>query len=271
MPSNKLLPEPSRPFDTWNSSSTGHQRAEARGPQGWRESRTAKLQSQFRHGATGGPRMQDSVGRGAAEYDEELDCFVPKEVRARAKNSVADMLRNPGTMLAPEEGVDEGKAAEERLTAKRNKEDEERERQMSDRKLFDGVVIYVNGSTYPTISDHKLKQVLVGHGAKTSLHLGRRQVTHVIIGKPSAVGSGAGGGLAAGKLEKEIRRVGGCAVKFVDVAWVLESIKAGKRLPESRFATLKIAARGQQSVLGAFGKKATATTTGGGKAQGGAA
>lgn len=35
---------------------------------------------------------------------------------------------------------------------------------------------------------------------------------------------------------------------------VLESIKAGKRLPEARFANLKIAARRQQSVLGAFSK-----------------
>jgi hypothetical protein len=35
---------------------------------------------------------------------------------------------------------------------------------------------------------------------------------------------------------------------------VLESIKAGKRLPEARFANLKIAARAQQSVLGAFPK-----------------
>lgn len=35
---------------------------------------------------------------------------------------------------------------------------------------------------------------------------------------------------------------------------VLESIKAGKRLPEARFANLKIAARGQQSVLGSFSK-----------------
>lgn len=35
---------------------------------------------------------------------------------------------------------------------------------------------------------------------------------------------------------------------------VLESIKTGKRLPEARFANLKIAARGQHSVLGAFSK-----------------
>lgn len=35
---------------------------------------------------------------------------------------------------------------------------------------------------------------------------------------------------------------------------VLESIKAGKRLPEARFANLKIAAKGQQSVLSVFSK-----------------
>jgi hypothetical protein len=33
---------------------------------------------------------------------------------------------------------------------------------------------------------------------------------------------------------------------------VLESVKAGKRLPEARFANLKVAASGQRSVLGAF-------------------
>lgn len=33
---------------------------------------------------------------------------------------------------------------------------------------------------------------------------------------------------------------------------VLESIKAGKRLPEGRFANLKVASKGQQSVYGAF-------------------
>ena len=37
-----------------------------------------------------------------------------------------------------------------------------------------------------------------------------------------------------------------------DVPRVLESIKAGRRLPEARFANLKVAPRGQQSVYGAF-------------------
>lgn len=39
------------------------------------------------------------------------------------------------------------------------------------------------------------------------------------------------------------------------VSRVLESIKAGKRLPEARFVNLKIAASRQQSVLGIFGRK----------------
>lgn len=33
---------------------------------------------------------------------------------------------------------------------------------------------------------------------------------------------------------------------------VLESIKSGKRLPEAKFANLKLATKGQQSVYGAF-------------------
>lgn len=70
------------------------------------------------------------------------------------------------------------------------------------------------------ISDHKLKQVLVENGARMSIHLGRRQVTHVILGKPSGPQHvGAGGGLAGSKIEKEIRRVGGCGVKYVGVEW----------------------------------------------------
>ena len=123
------------------------------------------------------------------------------------------------------------------------------------RGMFDGLVIYINGSTYPMVSDHKLKQLLAENGATLSIHLGRRQVTHVILGKPCGThGSGAGGGLAGGKLEKEIRRIGGCGIKYVGVDWALESIKAGKRLPEAQFANLKLAAKGQGSVYSMFKK-----------------
>ncbi|KAL2143099.1 hypothetical protein VTI28DRAFT_378 [Corynascus sepedonium] len=288
-PSKPRLPPPTEPkfsrnFDPWNSASTGHQRAETCGPQGWRESRNMKMNHQFRAGNSGGERISDAVGVGSEDFDERLGLFVPKEVRARAMNSVADMLRNPGTMRAAlrpsapstsvsrlartpgeeelgnakgNQGEDES-TAEKKLTldlkAEDEARDEEKARQTQERKIFDGLVIYVNGSTYPLVSDHKLKYLLSEHGARMSSHLGRRQVTHVILGKPSGPNGGAGGGLASGKLEKEIRRVGGCSIKFVGVEWVLESIKAGRRLPETRFANLKIAARRQNSVLGAFSK-----------------
>jgi hypothetical protein len=99
--------------------------------------------------------------------------------------------------------------------------------------IFDGLVIYVNGSTYPLVSDYKLKHMLAGNGAKVSIHLGRKQVTHVILGRPcgtegfggtrSQSGPGVGGGLAGTKVQKEIRRVGGCGVKYVDVEWKVYS------------------------------------------------
>jgi twin BRCT domain len=91
----------------------------------------------------------------------------------------------------------------------------------SKRGIFDGLTIYVNGSTNPLISDHKLKYLLVEHGAKISISLGRRQVTHVILGNPCgrAGGIGAGGGLAATKIQKEIRRRGGCGIRYVSVEW----------------------------------------------------
>ena len=86
--------------------------------------------------------------------------------------------------------------------------------------LFANLTIYINGSTAPMVSDHKLKFLLSEHGARMSIALGRRSVTHVILGVPnSGVGKGAGGGLAGGKIEKELRKVGGKGVKFVSVEW----------------------------------------------------
>jgi hypothetical protein len=242
-------------YDAWNSVGAGHQRAETRGPMGWRESRNKKLQSQFRGGRSGDQRLSDTAGPGAA------------------RNSVVDMLRNQGTMpagrgngrassaeasaavasmsaVAPQrawsppvteaEGPDDtlaGQGQEQRGGKKRGGGWAEEEGQSDNearpattanstmtheghpRGIFDGLVVYVNGSTHPLISDHKLKRLLSENGARTSLHLGRRQVTHVILGKPSGPSGGAGGGLAGGKLDKEIRRVGGIGIKFVGVEW----------------------------------------------------
>ncbi|KAL4918222.1 hypothetical protein BDW62DRAFT_201090 [Aspergillus aurantiobrunneus] len=114
--------------------------------------------------------------------------------------------------------------------------------------ILRGTTIYINGQTAPLISDHKLKGLLVAHGAALSLSLTRR-VTHVIIGKPNSGPGrgGAGGGLAAGKIQKEIQRGGWRGMRIVGVKWALESIKSGIRLPETRFA---INLSSQRSVLG---------------------
>lgn len=111
---------------------------------------------------------------------------------------------------------------EEKLMAQRKRDNDAKEQEKLNRQkgIFDGLVIYVNGSTHPHISDYKLKHAIAENGGRMSIHLGRRQVTHVILGTPNGVpGSGAGGGLAGGKMEKEIRRVGGCGVKYVGVEW----------------------------------------------------
>ncbi|KKZ67235.1 hypothetical protein EMCG_01105 [[Emmonsia] crescens] len=124
------------------------------------------------------------------------------------------------------------------------------------KRIFANLTIYVNGSTYPLISDHKLKRLLISNGANVTFALARRTATHVILGRPNSnrKGNGAGGGLAATKLQREIQRVGGKGVKFVGVEWfvVLESIKAGCRLPEARFATLHMAPDKQRSVMSMF-------------------
>ncbi|KAK7750896.1 hypothetical protein SLS62_007159 [Diatrype stigma] len=389
-------PPPARrrpqPFDPWNSSSTGHQRAENRlaASTGWRDSRNAKLLSQFRGSSSEGrrepPRVSDRVGAGSAHYDPRARAIVTPEVRARARCSVADMLARPGSMrgsgggggsgggdggvvkrtvVKKEEGrgsssntkamattmkttssslsstsakpaadprplgvgdskecvkadnhngddggggsgsddastaevsiamattvaaateqhdevvKDQDRDKDEQPEAKKKKRERSEERPSSGsgsgsnhdddgskrrrtRGIFDGVVVYVNGSTHPLVSDHKLKHLLAEHGGRLSTHLGRRQVTHVILGRPSttatAAGSGgSGGGLAGGKLQREIRKVGGCAVQFVGAEWVLESVRAGRRLGEAGFGNVKIAAKGQQSVLGLFSKSA---------------
>ncbi len=188
-------PRYGRPFDPWNSVGRGHQRAEAAGPHGWRETRAAMLHSQF-------------------EGRPSTAITAPEPPTA----SVLDLLRNPGAMKTKGETptLDHGPPtveAEHKETAAAGA--------TRQRGLFSGVVVYIDGSTHPLVSDHRLRRLLTQYGARMALGLSRRQVTHVIVGRPvsSDGGKGVGGGLAAGKIEKEIRRVGGCGVKYVGVDW----------------------------------------------------
>lgn len=216
LPPGALQPRHSKVFDPWNSSASGHQRPDGKGAGvPWREWRNTKLSVQYGRKATKG-----SINGGQAPV-------VGMEGREKGGVSVVDMLVRPGAMkgaMASSSGdgaAEKSKSAGEgEIKEKREAKNEEieRGRQMT-RGIFDGLVVYVNGSTHPLISDHKLKQVLSENGARMSLHLGRRRVTHVILGRPGTVGRGAGGGLAGGKLEREVKRVGGCGIKYVGVEW----------------------------------------------------
>jgi hypothetical protein len=117
-------------------------------------------------------------------------------------------------------------------------------------QIFRGLTIYHNGSTAPTISDHKLKQLFAQHGGNSSIALGRRTVTHVILGNT------CGGGLASGKINKENTTVGGKGIKYVSVNWVLDSVEKGIRQPEARYVPKsldgKLGGSGQSSVYAKF-------------------
>jgi hypothetical protein len=129
-------------------------------------------------------------------------------------------------------------------------------------QIFSNLTFCINGSTAPLISDHKLKHLLSLHGGNLSISLGRKSVTHVIIGKPGSAGGGCGGGLAGTKIQKEIARQRGKALHFVTAEWVVQSAKAGKRLAETRFEGMKLAPKGVGGIAGIFAKQ------GGGKKPG---
>lgn len=134
----------------------------------------------------------------------------------KADDDVEEESKQPGAKRRRVSGEDEAKVKKlgqqvrsEAVNAK------------GEKKVFDGLCVFINGSTAPLVGDHRLKQLLAENGARVSIALGRRTVTHVILGRPNggAGGGGAGGGLAANKIQKEILRVGGKGVKYVGVEW----------------------------------------------------
>ncbi|KFA66390.1 hypothetical protein S40285_01267 [Stachybotrys chlorohalonatus IBT 40285] len=270
-PLNKAAPPiHSKTFDPWNSSSTGHQRPDNQPGTGWRESRNKKLNSQFQAGSTGGARLSDTWGAGSDDWDEREKVLVPKSIKERKGKTVMDLLvkaadpqksrANDGQHII--DPLHSRLTKEDALTLQRKEQDDEADARKGARGIFDGVVVYVNGSTFPLVSDHKLKQLVTENGGNMSLHLGRRRVTHVILGRPIGAGQGAGGGLAGGKLEKEIKKGGGCAVHYVSPEWIMESLKAGKRLPEARFRGMNVASKRQDSVYSLYSKNSMAADDG---------
>lgn len=120
------------------------------------------------------------------------------------------------------------------------------------RPIFASCSIYISGSTSPTISDHRLKQLLSQNGAHICNIISRKTTTHVIVGNRGVIGAGAGGGLAAGKLQKEIgvRKPGQCGVKYVNVKWATESLSADKRLSEAGYKVVETREGGQRMIAG---------------------
>lgn len=250
------LPEPrARPFDGYNSTSTGHQVADGNrlaGSTSWRLSRTYKLEHQFR-GLEG--RVADLVGAGASEAHEDGGSRNSREQETRLAEKAARVdgkdIRGffsgggPGQEKSKNEAgfesrmnsgndikarIDTGAQARHSnkhivttstiTNAPKLPSVEVHQGKSSQSQIFKGLNIYINGSTMPLIGDHKLKQLLATHGANMSIGLARRTVTHVIVGKQVGGSElGVGGGLAAGKMQKEIATMRGKGVKFVSVEW----------------------------------------------------
>ena len=168
------------------------------------------------------------------------------EKEVQKKDKIQPSKQYPETRI----GIADGKENEEAVSKTRNQQ-----------QVLQNCSFYINGSTAPLISDHKLKQLISENGGRVSLGLARRSVTHVIIGRPNGLHQGAGGGLSGSKIEKEIRRVRGCGVKFVNVEWVLDSLQAGKRLPEHRFEGIKTAPHGVKSAALMFKQAETKGTS----------
>lgn len=233
---------PSRAFfDPWNTSSTGHQRAENRlsGSTSWRVSRSLKLGEQFRGGKGGGKRVADTVGAGSEDFGKDGRKengsweVGAKGLRTGGQKSLAEVwaVSKAGRKQIPEKhlkGTGQMHASPPPCDVQTDSDTHAPSNlsstscsKPSEKLIFTGLCFYLNGSTAPLVSDHKLKQLCAAHGASHSISLGRRTVTHVILGRANASGggAGAGGGLAASKLHKEITRTGGKAVKFISAEW----------------------------------------------------
>ncbi|KIX94296.1 uncharacterized protein Z520_10006 [Fonsecaea multimorphosa CBS 102226] len=283
-------PQPTRVFfDPFNSSSTGHQRAENRlsGSTSWRDSRTYKLSHQFRDatGRGGHEHLADLVGAGSENFGQDGRKANgdwregTQGLREKGRQDIRDLMSgtkkrpSSGKILIVEDNTESAnykrlKTSHDGPQLRHHKDEAEppslsHPRQQDDRddkntisntaslplplpppqsqppQIFRNLTMYLNGSSFPVISDHKLKHLFAQHGGNTSISLGRRTVTHVILGSNAA----GGGGLAGGKIQKEVALVRGKGVKYVTAQWVVDSVARGVRQPESRYVPHGVGAR----------------------------
>ncbi|KAJ9612600.1 hypothetical protein H2200_004197 [Cladophialophora chaetospira] len=295
-PKHPPPPQPTRIlFDPFNSSSTGHQRAENRlsGSTSWRDSRTYKLAHQFKDssGRGGNQHLSDLVGAGSENFGKDgrkdngdWEVGAPG-LRENGWQDIRDLMsgnrkRTSDAVEGDDSNAKRPKSRDERVQSEQddaNKPkpedptqssskpkmsdehlasqiDDTPQSQMAPPQVFRNLVMYLNGSTAPLISDHKLKHIFAQHGGNTSIALGRRTVTHVILGNDLA----GGGGLASRKIQKEVDLVRGLGkgVKYVTAQWVIDSVEKGIRQLESRYVPKGVEGRlggsGQASVRGMF-------------------
>lgn len=291
-PKHPPPPQPTRIlFDPFNSSSTGHQRAENRlsGSTSWRDSRSYKLAHQFKDtsGRGGNQHLSDLVGAGSENFGKDgrkengdWEVGAPG-LRENGWQDIRDLMsgNRKRTSDAVEDNEKSTKRPRSRGDAPGHEKDEaikskpedssssssKPERSDEDSilradtpqpppQVFRNLVMYLNGSTAPLISDHKLKHIFAQHGGNTSIALGRRTVTHIILGNDLA----GGGGLASRKIQKEVDLVRGLGkgVKYVTAQWVMDSVEKGIRQPESRYVPKGVEGRlggsGQASVRRMF-------------------
>ncbi|KIW26639.1 uncharacterized protein PV07_06458 [Cladophialophora immunda] len=295
-PKQPPAPQPTRVFfDPFNSSSTGHQRAENRlsGSTSWRESRTYKLSHQFRDatGRGGSQHLADLVGAGSQTFGPDGHKANgdgqerSQRLRGKGWQDIRDMMSGPKRRpnLNDNNVEETEESAEKRPKAShdgpQHRHQDETSPFLSGRRrgddpidnssttspttilkpsppqIFRNLTMCLNGSSFPLISDHRLKHLFAQHGGHTSIVLGRRTVTHVVLGSNSA----GGGGLAGGKIQKEVHLVRGKGVKYVTAQWVVDSVAQGVRQPESKYIPDGVGGRiggsGQVSVRQMFQPK----------------
>lgn len=328
---NPPLPKAPQPtkvfFDPYNSSSTGHQRAENRlsGSTSWRDSRTYKLKHQFSDtsGRGGQSHLSDLVGAGSETFGKDgrkengdwekgapglrdsgwqdirgllggekkrkspsttTEDVAPSLKRQRSNetqtsrhsddrpkadhnesSSSSAIDSPPFTSAQPPPPPDSSQDTTHASSQLVNEPAIDNPLPLPPPPIFRGLTIYLNGSTAPLVSDHHLKQLFFQHGGAASISLGRRTVTHVIVGSGAdggggggggGGGAGAGAGLAGTKIQKEIANVRGKGVKFVTAQWVLDSVEKGVRQAEGRYVPRSLGGRmggaGQGSVRELF-------------------
>jgi hypothetical protein len=263
-------------FDPFNSSSTGHQHAAnvLAGSTSWRESRTYKLTNQLQDGSgRGGARhLADLVGAGSEGFGKNGRKANGRwekgmEPKGKGERDIRGMMtgaRKRGVeeseegvgkrvQMGPAYSLDQERSMDSKgaVSTSQPQEKEPTTPSTSDTTplpIFSSLTLYLNGSTLPLISDHKLKTLFVTHGGSVSLSLARRSVTHVVVGET---------GLAAGKIQKETRRVGGESVKYVTAQWVVDCVEQGRRMGEGAYMPegLRVGGVGQRSVGEMFGKE----------------